>query len=106
MRLGGTFVGGMFLFSGVHAVVSYVAVLFVFCRDWGALGVSPQGSPLGVFACPAQALLHAPWGYICGQHVSCSVECMLLSPVLLCRGRVLRGCSAVVNGVQGLRNAS
>ena len=61
MHLGGAFVSSRFLFCGVHAVISCVAGVFVLqalgCPWGGPPGVTP-----GVFASPAQALLHAPWG--------------------------------------------
>ena len=40
----------------------------LFCRHWGA-PVWPRGVPLEFFVCPVRALLHAPWGYVCGWHV-------------------------------------
>ena len=64
MRLGDTFVGSMFLFCGVRAIVSYVSVL-LFAGIGVPLGWTP-GSPWG-FVCPVQALLHAPWGLSVGS---------------------------------------
>ena len=77
----GAVVGSVFLFCGVHSVVSYVAVL-LFCRHWGAPGLGPRVTLR--FCLPSSGPPACTLGVHLWAACSCSEGYMLLSHMLLC----------------------